>query len=58
LTAADLRGLLQFATRDFGYEEKAEGYISKCHLCLDIRKHLAREDFEELKPKEFYSHLE
>jgi len=57
LTAADFEGLFQFATGDFGYEEKLEGYVSKCHLCLDIRKHLAKEGFEELAPKEFYSHL-
>jgi hypothetical protein len=58
LTASDFEGLSQFATKDFGYEEKSEGYVSKCHLCLDIRKHLAREGFEELAPEEFYSHLE
>jgi hypothetical protein len=58
LAGADFEGLFQFATKDFGYEKKSEGYVSKCHLCLDIRKHLAKEGFEELAPKEFYSHLE
>jgi hypothetical protein len=58
LAAADFEGLFHFATEDFGYEEKSEGYVSKCHLCLDIRKHLAKQGFEELAPKEFYSHLE
>jgi len=58
LAAADFEGLFQFATKDFGYEEKSEGYVSKCHLCLDIRKDLAKEGFEELVPKEFYSHLD
>ncbi len=44
--------------QQFGYEERG-GYISKCHLCLDIRRHLARHgDFEELKPRAFYEHLE
>ena len=57
LTASDFEGLFQFAIKDFGYEEKSEGYASKCHLCLDIRKHLAKEGFEELAPREFYSHL-
>jgi len=43
---------------EFGYEER-DGYVSKCHLCLDIRKHLVEEgEFKELKPKEFYEHLE
>jgi len=58
LTASDFEGLFQFATKDFAYEEKSEGYVSKCHLCLDIRKHLAKEGFEDLAPREFYSHLE
>ena len=58
LAAGDFEGLFQFATKDFGYEERSEGYVSKCHLCLDMRKHLAKEGFEELTPKEFYLHLE
>jgi len=54
----DFRGLLQFA-KDFGYNESTEGYVSKCHLCVDIRKHLVtKEGFEELRPREFYLHLE
>lgn len=54
----DFKGLFQFA-QHLGYQELPEGYISKCHLCLDIRKCLlAKGEFEELRPKEFYSHLE
>jgi hypothetical protein len=50
----DFEGLLSVA-RDYGYREHREGYFSKCHLCVDLRKHLAQEgDFEELGPKEFY----
>ncbi|MEM4724244.1 MAG: hypothetical protein QXP01_04470, partial [Candidatus Hadarchaeum sp.] len=42
----------------YGYEE-LDGYVSKCHLCTDIRRHLAKVgDFPELKPREFYEHLE
>jgi len=42
----------------FGYEEQV-GYISKCHLCLDIRRYLAKHgQFRELEPKELYEHLE
>jgi len=45
--------------QDFGYQESKEGYVSKCHLCVDIRKHLlTKQKFEELKPKEFYFYLE
>lgn len=58
LIADDMRGLFRFA-RDFGYQESDEGYVSKCDLCLDIRRHLAsKADFEELKPAQFYTHLE
>ena len=54
----DFRGLLRFA-RDFGYQESKEGYVSKCDLCLDIRKYLSeKQEFDELRPKEFYLHLE
>ncbi|VUT27169.1 MAG: hypothetical protein MASP_01978 [Candidatus Methanolliviera sp. GoM_asphalt] len=54
----DFKGLFHFA-KDFGYQELREGYVSKCHLCIDIRKYLLeRGEFDELKPKEFYSHLE
>ncbi|VUT25338.1 MAG: hypothetical protein MOIL_00992 [Candidatus Methanolliviera sp. GoM_oil] len=54
----DFKGLFHFA-KDFGYQELREGYVSKCHLCIDIRKYLlGRGEFDELKPKEFYSHLE
>ena len=54
----DFKGLLHFA-KDFGYQELREGYASKCHLCIDIRRYLlGKGEFDELKPKEFYSHLE
>ncbi len=44
---------------EHGYREREEGYVSKCHLCLDIRRHLARcGDFPELAPRAFYEHLE
>ena len=53
----DMKGLLHFSI-DRGYEEQKDGYISKCHLCLDIRKHLSASDiFEELKPIEFYEQI-
>ena len=57
LVKEDLKGLLSFAF-DMGYSELSEGYVSKCHLCLDIRKYLdSNGDFEELKPKQFYEQL-
>ncbi len=44
--------------RDFGYECQ-EGYVSKCHLCVDMRRYLVQRttQFKELRPREFYSHL-
>lgn len=57
LANEDMRGLLNFAL-DTGYREISEGYVSKCHLCLDIRKYLTSNgDFEELKPRQFYEQL-
>jgi len=41
------------------YGERCFDYVSKCHLCLDIRRHLARTgEFPELAPRAFYEHLE
>ena len=57
LIAEDIEGLLHFA-QDYGYNESGKGYVSKCDLCLDLREHLvAKGDFPELNPKEFYAHL-
>jgi hypothetical protein len=54
----DLQKLLEFGVQQFGYKED-EGYISKCHLCLDVRKHIAQktDEFKELRPREFYYRL-
>ncbi len=57
LISDDMKGLLQLAV-DYGYTENNNGYYSKCHLCVDIRKCLnIKADFKELKPEEFYAHL-
>lgn len=53
----DFKGLFDFA-KEHGFQESPYGYFSKCHLCVDIRKHLnVKHEFKELRPKEFYSHL-
>jgi hypothetical protein len=50
--------LFEFACRNYDYQEDPNGYTSKCHLCVDVRKHLAaRDDFPELQPKQFYTAL-
>jgi hypothetical protein len=45
--------------QEFGYQELSEGYVSACHLCMDIRKHIVHqtEEFDELRPKEIYTHI-
>lgn len=57
LMAEDMAGLLDLAV-ECGFSEDPAGYFSKCHLCLAIRRHLAEQDnFSELAPIEFYTHL-
>jgi hypothetical protein len=57
LVKEDMQGLFNFAL-DTSYQELSKGYVSKCHLCLDIRKHLvSKGDYDELKPREFYEQL-
>ena len=55
----NLGELYHFAVREFNYVEKKDGYISKCNLCLDIRRHIIQNSgkFIELSPREFYFHL-
>jgi len=56
----DLEKLCELGVREFGYNERKEGYISKCHLCLNIRRHIAQQTdkFKELRPRQFYFQLE
>jgi len=57
LVSDDFEGLLNYA-RESGFTEYEDGYISKCHLCLDIRKHLHRKNpGPDLAPDEFYNQL-
>jgi len=54
----EFSGLLNLA-EDLGYVQASEGYLSKCHLCADIRKHLSRSgDFPELQPTYFYDAID
>lgn len=51
-------GLYRLACSQYGYVARKEGYVGKCHLCIDARCHLARKgNFDELKPVEFYDHI-
>ena len=54
----DMQGLFEFASGR-GYQARKAGYVSKCHLCLDIRKMLVTQDeFKELKPIQFYQQID
>ncbi len=51
-------GLRQFARENFDYKDLQDGYVGKCHLCVDVRRHLVHKaDFPELKPRLFYENL-
>ena len=57
LARDDLEGLFRFAA-DFGYVERPEGYLSRCHLCTDMRLFLVKKrPFSELTPSGYYDNL-
>lgn len=49
-------GLLVQARECCNYEPLSEGYAGKCHLCVDLRKHLLQQGAypETLQPSQFY----
>jgi len=57
---SSIRSLYEFAVKEFNYKENKDGYVSKCHLCVDIRRHIVgqTDEFKELQPRELYSYLE
>ncbi len=51
-------GIFKLAEKEYGYSELEQGYTSKCHLCVDVRKHLLPTgEFQELRPAKFYEML-
>jgi hypothetical protein len=51
-------GLYQLARDEYGYTPLEEGYVGKCHLCVDVRRWLVQSsDFRELRPTEFYARI-
>jgi len=54
-----LGDLYRYAEDNCSYTPNEEGYVSKCHLCLDIRKRLSDEGcgLKELSPRQFYDRL-
>jgi len=55
----DMKKFYEFGVNEFGYKELKLGYTSKCHLCLDIRRHIATQTdkYSELNPRELYFNL-
>lgn len=53
-----IRGLYEHGL-SAGYTQRSKGYVSPCHLCLDIRIHLYFHEkrYPELYPRFFYEHL-
>ena len=60
LLQSGVGGLHKFTQEHFEYQNLESGYISPCHLCLDIRKHIVSQtqEFKELRPLEFYTRVE
>ena len=51
-------GLYEMASLDWGYVEETAGYAGKCHLCVDVRRHLSStSEWRELDPKAFYANI-
>lgn len=49
-------GLFNFSREQYAYRALFDGYAGKCHLCVDVRAHLASVgEFDELEPREFYT---
>jgi len=54
-----INGLFDLVSSRYGFEP-AETYMSKCHLCLDLRRHLVLHEtttYLELKPRAFYENV-
>lgn len=52
--------LCSIAVEEFGYKPLRDGYIGKCHLCVDVRKwiRMRTSQFAELNPLQFYQELD
>jgi hypothetical protein len=51
-------GLCELAQERHGYRQLPEGYTGKCHLCVDVRRHLVTcGEFPELRPRGFYDNF-
>jgi len=49
-------GLMKIAAEQRRFVERPDGYVSKCDLCFQVRRHLhATGEFPELRPGPFYT---
>ena len=54
-----IAGLFEAVTSEYGYEP-ADGYLSKCHLCFDLRRFLVLSqgvESKDLAPRQFYAEV-
>lgn len=60
LVEGGVESLYSWAVEAYGFRQEEEGYIAKCHLCLDIRRFLVEQGHSstELAPRPFYDNLE
>lgn len=60
LTNNGIESLYSLAIKKYNFKPQEEGYISKCHLCFDIRHFLVNKqniNSPDLQPLEFYKKL-
>jgi hypothetical protein len=44
--------LFELGKEEYGYQGLPEGYAGKCHLCVEVRKHLSKQgDFKSSDQK-------
>ena len=58
LNTKGIRGLLDFAVREYGFKPRPVGLINQCDLCTEIRIFLVSNGYDrsqELAPADFYS---
>ena len=59
MIAGGIGDVFDWAVEKYGYKESPKGYIAKCQLCLDIRRHLVKvkANLAEITPLFFYKNL-
>ena len=59
LILGKIKDLYDFSVQNFNYKDLKDGYVSKCHVCFDIRKEITSKTnkLHELNPIEFYQHI-